>query len=197
LFYKEVDRLGTVKVLIHSPSPQEEDFARFAAQQQNPAEFLQRCWATGKVPHRELVVSFLRDQAVANPYWFKQVDELVLAGTVDPDMSVREIALAILDMGHDPRLFDSARAQLSDVDPLIRQLGLDHLRRLDGKVGVPVVIPLLEDSDLQIEAGAEVALSRWSGQDFGVRIHDAIPFEKSGVISKPANLEGIRRGVQT
>jgi thiol-disulfide isomerase/thioredoxin len=115
---------------------------------------------------------------------------------MDPDMSVRELALATLQSRADPDLFRCARAQLQDPDPLVRQLGLEYLRQLNGQQGVPVVIGLLDDPDLRVVASAEVALMRWTGQDFGVRTHLAIPSGETGHQLDPARVETIRNGVE-
>src|SRR5262249_27026124 len=153
-------------------------------------------WATAKVPHRQLVASFLRNQAATNPRWFANAQPLVLAGTMDPDMSVRELALATLQSRVDPNLFQCARAQLQDPDPLVRQLGLDYLRKFDAREGVPVVMGLVNDPDLRVVASAEVALMRWTGQDFGVRMHLAIPSGETGHQRDPAHVDTIRHGVE-
>jgi HEAT repeat protein len=90
-------------------------------------------------------------------------------------MSIREHALATLQSHADPRLFDCARAQLADPDPLVRQLGLDYLRRVDARKAVPITVELLDDPDVRVAASAKVALMNWTGQDFGVRTHMALP----------------------
>jgi thiol-disulfide isomerase/thioredoxin len=89
-----------------------------------------------------------------------------------------------------------ARAQLQDPDPLVRQLGLDYVRQTNAQQGVPVAIGLLDDPDLRVVASAEVALMRWTGQDFGVRMHLAIPSGEAGHRLDPAHVDAIRHGVE-
>jgi thiol-disulfide isomerase/thioredoxin len=172
-------------------------FQQLASESPDPGEFLRRCWATGKVPHRQLVASFLKENAAANPSWFRGVEPLVLAGTVDADTSVREISLATLQICQDPRLFDQARAQLNDLDPLVRQLGLGYLRMADAQRAVPLMIPLLDDTDLRVVTRAEAALMRWTGTDFGVRVRMAIhsPDEAGVQVAEKADEQKIREGV--
>ena len=194
--HQQINRFLAINLLLRSESPHEEVFEELAAQLADPTEFLERCRATGKVPHRQLVAAFLSRKATENPGWFAGAQELVLEGAADPDMSVRELALAALQSRADPRLFDCARAQLTDLDPLVRQLGLDYLRRLDARRTVPIIMELLDDLDLRVAASAEVALMNWTGQDFGVRTHLAIPLSEGGHQLDPARVDKIRRGIE-
>ncbi|MGO9201491.1 MAG: redoxin domain-containing protein [Limisphaerales bacterium] len=194
--HRQINRFLTINLLLRSESPREEVFEELASQLADPTEFLERCRATGKVPHRQLVAGLLSRKAAENPGWFAGAQELVLEGAADPDMSVRELALAALQSRADPRLFDCACAQLTDLDPLVRQLGLDYLRRLDARRTVPIVMELLDDPDLRVAAGAEVALMNWTGQDFGVRTHLAVPSNERGHQLDPARVDKIRRGIE-
>src|SRR5262245_9031186 len=124
-FHRQLNQSLSVAFLLRSQSPREEVFEQLASGFSDPTALLERCWSTAKVPQRQLVVSFLRNQATANPKWFTNAQQLVLAGTIDPDMSVRELALATLQSRADPNLFQCVCAQLLDPDPLVRQLGLD------------------------------------------------------------------------
>jgi thiol-disulfide isomerase/thioredoxin len=195
-FHRQVNQSLGVALLLRSPSPREEVFEQLATGFSDPTSLLEQCWATAKVPQRQLVASFLRNQAAANPKWFTNAQRLVLAGTADPDMSVRELALATLQARADPNLFPCARAQLQDPDPLVRQLGLDYVRQVNAQQGVPITIGLLNDPDLRVVASAEVALTRWTGQDYGVRTHLAIPSGDAGRQLDPAHVDAIRNGVE-
>jgi thiol-disulfide isomerase/thioredoxin len=196
LLHQRITRFLVATLLLRSPNPAEEAFEQVTATLPDPTSFLERCWGTGKVPHRQLVASFLLHQSTAKPPWFDRVRPILRQAATDPDMSLRELALAALQSSSDPHLFEVAEAQLDDPDPLIRLLGLDHLRRLDPKQAVPKVLTLLDDRDLRVVAGAEVALVRWTGQDFGVRTHLAIPAAENGRELDPAHAEQIRRGVE-
>src|ERR1041384_1204082 len=195
LFHRQLQLRLSVALLLHSQSPNEEAFEQIPAGVSDPVPILERLWNTGKVPHRQMVISFLRDQATINANWFKNVQKLVLAGTSDPDMSVRELALATLQLRRDPILFDCAIAQLQDPDPLVRLLGVEYLRKFSAQRSLPIMIRLLDDPDLRVVATAEVALVRWTGQDFGVRAVLAIPSEESAQELDPAHVQTIREGV--
>lgn len=196
LFHQRFNGFIDRQALLRSASPDPDEFAASAAQLANPAAYLKHCWATGKVPHRELVMSFLAAHCAANPEWLAQIHDLLLAGTADPDMSVREVALGILQSRDDPRLFDCARAQLRDPDPLARQLGLEYLRRLKPNQAIPTVVPLLDDPDLTVAATADVALMHWTGEDFGVRVRDAIPSRQADTNLDAVHVSTIRQGIE-
>ena len=190
----QIERPLAVRFLLASNAPREEAFNELAMESGNPVNFLNVSWATGTIAHRELVAQFLKSCATTNPPWFSGAEPLVAAGATDADMSVRELALATLETTRNPGLFALAQAQLRDVDPLVRRLGLDYLRKLDPKQAVPVIVPLLDDPDLRLAASAEVALMRWSDEDYGVRERLAIPSSEGSAVN-PANAELIRQGI--
>jgi thiol-disulfide isomerase/thioredoxin len=197
-FHAQIDARLSLYFLLNSKGPREEAFSELVARYGDPLEVLNRSWATGKVTHRALVATFLRANVATNPPWSNRAEPLLLAGSADGDLSVRELSLAALEAQRSPRLFERARAQLNDVDPAVRMLGLNYLRKADPQRAVPVVMQLLDDLDLQVVASAEVGLMRWSGEDYGVRTRLAIaPQEGVGSGSvEPGNVEAIRRGVE-
>jgi thiol-disulfide isomerase/thioredoxin len=110
---------------------------------------------------------------------------------------VRELSLGTLQIRQDPTLFDQAQAQLKDLDPLVRQLGLQYLHEVDARRGVPLMMTLLDDPDLRVVTRAEVALAHWTGQDFGVRVRFAIhpPEEQADQAAVKADGQKIHDGV--
>jgi thiol-disulfide isomerase/thioredoxin len=197
VFHTQIRHSLALHLLLRAQFPRDESFQELAAQSSDPGDFLRRCWATGKVPHRQLVASFLKANAADNPSWYAAAEPLVLGGTLDADMSVRELCLAAMQMRNDPLLLDQAQLQLTDVDPLVRQLGLDYIRTASAPRGVPTVIPLLDDQDLRVVTRAELALVRWTGQDFGVRVRFAIhpsSEDPAGVTQRADELK-IRDGI--
>jgi thiol-disulfide isomerase/thioredoxin len=197
-FHHQIQRSLTVGLLLDSKNPREESFEYTANQVSDPVDFLRRAWATGKITHRQLVAEFLKSNAVRNSSWLSGAEPLVVACTMDADASVRELGLATLEARHSPRLFEAAQAQLEDIDPLIRLLGLNYLRPSDPKKAVPILIRFLNDPDLRIVAAAEVGLMRATGEDYGVRARLAIASQEGNAAGKvdPANVEAIRRGVE-
>jgi thiol-disulfide isomerase/thioredoxin len=102
---------------------------------------------------------------------------MLLAAALDPDLDVRELALGALDDRNDPAGAALGAAQLNDLDPQVRLLGLMHLKKLRAEEGVPWVAPMLHDTNPQILAFAMKLLEDWSGEKFGVKLADAVPSE--------------------
>lgn len=198
LFHQKLSRAWSVHLLLASNSPSQEFFENVARRSSDPLKLLQACWATGKIVHRELVAGFLAESAATNPRWLVQAEPLLLSATTDADESVREVAMGVLEAVRSPWLFECAQAQLKDVDPMMRLLGVTYLQRADPKHAVPVMMRLLDDPDLRVVAGAEVALMRWSGQDFGVRLRLAMgkPDGSHPGLVAPENIALIERGIQ-
>lgn len=183
--------------LLSSKNPPEELLAQVAIESKNPVDFLQRCWETGKITHRQFVASFLKDHAGTDCTRANQAEQLMVACTKDADSSVRELGLAALEQQHSSALFRAAEAQLDDVDPLVRLLGLDYLRKSDPTNAVPLLVRLLDDADPRVVAAAEVNLMRCTGQDYGVRARLAIAPEASRPGELGAgNAEILRLGVE-
>ena len=196
--HRQIQGSVAARLLLNTTSPRQETFFDLAKQANDPVAFLKAFWVGGKIPHRQLVMAFLNANATANPSWLARAEPLVWAGTVDPDASVRELALAILGARNSPRLLECAAAQLNDVDPMLRLVGLQYLRKAEPRRALPLVVPLLDDSDLRVVAEAEVTLARWSGQDYGVRVYQAVPRQEGEQAGRldPGNVATIRHGVE-
>jgi hypothetical protein len=83
LFHRQVNRFLSVQLFLHSENPREEWFEELARQEPDPQEFLKRCWATGKVPHRQLVATFLKENTMPDAPWLGSLEELILSGAHD------------------------------------------------------------------------------------------------------------------
>ena len=196
-FNRRIQHVLSVHTLLNSKSPPEELLEQVARDSKDPADFLQRCWDTGKITHRQFVALYLKDHAGTNSTWGKRAEQLMLLCTKDADSSVRELGLAALERQHSPGLFAAAAAQLEDVDPLVRLLGLDYLRKSDPTNAVPLLIRLLDDGDPRVVASSELNLMRCTGQDFGVRARLAIaPDAAHPAELGPGNAEILRHGVE-
>jgi thiol-disulfide isomerase/thioredoxin len=197
-FHRQIYGALAVRLLLNSSCPREDILDELLRASDDPVPLLKRCWTTGKVVHRELVMAFLTDHVLTNPPPYVRAEPLVFAGATDGDASVRELALAAMESTHSPRLPEFAEAQLDNLDPELRLLGLGYLRKADPQQAVPVTMRLLDDSDLRVVAGAELALMRWSGEDFGVRSRLALAPQEAYRPGRPSpsNAEMIRRGVE-
>src|SRR5258707_897252 len=125
--HRQINQTLAVSLLLRSENPSEEVFEEVASKYPDPGAFLRRCWATGRVAHRQLVATYLKQKSTASPTWLEALSTLITSGTIDADMSVRELSLGALGLSKNPRLYDCSVAQLTDLDPLVRLLGLDYL----------------------------------------------------------------------
>ena len=138
---------------------------------------IQKAWDSDKIVPREVAIRRLSRLIPAAAPLPAQLESLVLAATLDPDASVRETALAIVHSHNCPALAAMCVAQLKDCDPQVRLLGLDHLNGVSPFTGIPIIVPLLDDSDPLIVVRALKLLERWTGQKFGVMLAETAPVE--------------------
>lgn len=186
-----------VRLVLNSSAPSTEAFDEVVTQSSDPLGFVQRMWAAGGIVHRTLAIGYLRDLKNVRPEEYERIEPLLTAGATDADVSVREQALGALASYQSTKLFASSRAQLADADPKVRLLGVQHLARAEAHRALPVLIKLLDDPDLCVVATVESALKKWTGQDFGVKIAQAIPRDGlDGIHYDPANVEAIKRAVE-
>lgn len=165
----------------------------------DPSAALLALWNTGQIVHRELAIHDLGRVGRGSGPLPAELRKMLLAAALDPDMDVREAALSDLENRHDPALTPLAAAQLRDVDPLVRLLGVNHLEHAPAKVGVPLLMPLLDDENPQIVAAVLKLLERWSGEKFGVKMADAVSVEdeKTGLtVFHPESYAKTRAGAE-
>lgn len=149
----------------------------------DPRNALIETWKSGNIVQRQVAVRlaarFFPRKAALDP----EIESMLTAAAIDPDMNVRESALSTLRERKHPALAALAAEQLRDCDPQIRLLGLSHLKVVDGAVGVPLVIPLLDDTNPLVVAMNLKLLEKWSGEKFGVKLNEtvAVENEKTGL----------------
>lgn len=172
-------------LILRKSAPNSEVATEMLDQASKPHEILLRMWNTEKIPFRTFVLDYLKNRVAQEPELFEKLESLIIQATQDPDMNARERSLGILAEKSHPKLAELAMAQFIDPDPLIRLMGLQHLRRLQTP-SIPEVARMLDDSDLQVAASAASMLRKWTGNDFGTRMQmtvrdpktDSIPPEK-------------------
>jgi cytochrome c biogenesis protein CcmG, thiol:disulfide interchange protein DsbE len=143
----------------------------------DPRAALLTAWDTGKIVQREVAIQELSSIVPDNQPLPVSLRDMLLAAALDPDLDVRESALNTLDYRHDPALPALLVAQLRNLDPQVQLLGLMHLKHVPAKIGVPLVVPLLNDNNPEIVAWALKLLEDWSDENFGVKLADAVPIE--------------------
>ena len=161
----------------------------------DPVAFLDRAWQTGKVPQREWVIGRLGETMATAASLDPRQTTILRAGALDPDLDVREQALSLLAAKNDAEFCRLAAAQLGNVDPEIRLLGLRLIRRCEARQALPTVIPLLEDPDRRVVASAETALRGWTGIDYGVRLFHVLKPDNDKNAADPDPAAAVRNAV--
>lgn len=172
-----------MRLLLRRSAPSEEVVWNLIENTPQPDKAMWRLWHSNKIPIRGNTLGYINLNLHSNSDLYTQMEPLVVEAARDPDMSARELALGILAAHRSPRLRELALTQLNDADPLVRMLGLQHLKRAEPP-SVPTVVPLLEDSELQVAATAATLLRRWTGQNFGVRVGLSVPDGQTGQLPR-------------
>ena len=164
-----------------------------------PRPALLAAWNSGKIVHREVAIRSLGQLFSPGQALPAEFDSLLLTAALDPDMNVRETALTIMQQRNHPALAALAAEQLKDFDLDVRLLGLDHLKSVDSSVGVPIVLPLLDDPDPLLVSTSLKLLEKWSGQTFGVKLSETASFEneRTGLLEyREGSSEKAKAGAQ-
>lgn len=170
------NRLAQSAVLANPGPPPELVEEIIAESKDHPAAIL-AAWNSGKIVHREAAMREISRAFPLGRPLSAELESIVLTGSLDPDMNVRETALGILRDRNHPALASLPVAQLQDPDPQVRLLGLNYLKRNRASIGVAAVMPLLDENDPLIVATALKLLENWSGENFGVKLRDTASFE--------------------
>jgi len=159
----------------------------------HPHAALLSAWNTGKIVHRLVAIREVKRIVASSKLLPPEFESLVFAAALDADNNVREAALSILRLCQHPALVPMAAAQLRDCDPELRLLGLDYVKRMSAGMGIPIVVPLLDDSDPFVAVKGLKVLEQWTHQNFGVKLTEiatSVEGDKSG-------LRDLREGGQT
>jgi thiol-disulfide isomerase/thioredoxin len=188
----------TTRAILANDAPRLDTLEEFIANAQDPVRTIRALWDSGKIPHRQVAIrQLVIAENLPSPLpaaW----ESMLVAGALDPDMNVRETALSGLSNHGHPARLALAAAQLDDVDPELRLLGLRHLKAADPETGLPLVIPLLDDPDPRVVGTALKWMERWAGEDFEVSLADTVKVHNPRTGERelqPEQLARIRRGV--
>lgn len=167
----------SVTVTLANPAPLSEHVETVIKDSADREHTIIAAWNTGKIVQREVAVKMIADPTIIRGKLPDDLETIVLRGCLDADLDVRETCLAALQTRQDPALAALTFAQLKDCDPQIRLLGLQHLRHVDARMGIPATISILDDNDPEVAATGLKLLERWTGQQFGVKFRDVLPSE--------------------
>lgn len=165
----------SVTATLSNPSPPADQVESVIKNSTDCERTIIMAWNTGKIIQREVAARELADPSVTEVRLSDKLETIALTGCLDADFNVREWCLMALDTRKDPALAALASAQLKDCDPQARLLGLQHLRHVEADLGVPAIVPVLDDDDPEVAATALKLLEHWIGQNFDIRVRDVLP----------------------
>jgi thiol-disulfide isomerase/thioredoxin len=177
LFREPLRQLITREATLANDAPTQEAVGDMIEHATDQRAALLAAWNSGKIVHREVAIQSFAQVFPPEEPLPPEFDSLILSAALDPDMNVRELALTILQQRKHPALPELAAAQLRDCDQQVRLLGLSHLKSISPSIGVPTLIPLLDDPDPLIVTMSLKLLENWSGSNFGVKLSETVSFE--------------------
>lgn len=169
-------RLVFERTLRHNDAPAADAVSQMILGSRSPQATLVAAWESGRVVSRQVAVRLLREVVAPATELPPELERIALGGALDADVAVRQAALGSLQHFHHPAHAALAAAQLRDLDPEVRILGLNHLRTLAPDIGVPAVVPLFDDPDPLVMVMGLKLLEQWVGEDFGVELRDVAAF---------------------
>jgi thiol-disulfide isomerase/thioredoxin len=182
-----------VRGTLANNAPTLELFEEYLRRSPESSAALLDAWNSGKIVHRQFAIRQLSAGDVNGKSLSPELEGMLLSGALDPDMNVRESALQGLRRHRHQALPALAAAQLQDPDPELRLLGLDHLKHAPPELGIAQIAPLFGDPDPRVAARAIKLLEQWSGQDFDVKLADAVEVTDHDTGLKGFRPEGIAR----
>ena len=196
-FGRSIERQILQFAVLHSEGADEAAVQHLIQTAPDPAAMLWRLWRTRKIPHRLLVLEYLKTAAFTQPELCREMRPLLIEAAMDADMDARERAFGVLGIQKDPQLPDLARLQLRDADPQTRLLGLRYLRSVGSARLVPELMGILKDPEPIVAASAEALLRTWTSNDFGFRVRMAVNDSTNNSVSKldPAKAAALKEAV--
>ena len=145
---------------------------------------LEQVWNSRKLPHRLAVLQELGRLSIREPALQALTQRVIREAALDPDLSLRELALGLGTAELQPTIQAAVAWQLDDVDAEVRKMGLQQLRRFAKRDWVPEVLPVLDDPDPTVQLAADAVLRQITGQDMGLRLSDFLPPDPTSLIPK-------------
>ncbi len=165
------------RATLANPAPPPEVVEEMIARADDRVATILATWNRGNIVHRQVAIRQVWQAAPLTQPWPDELEAMVLTAALDADLSVRQTALACLGERRHPAAAALAVAQLADPDPQVKLLGLQALRGLPTRVGVPAVVSLLDEADPEVVTAALKQLERWSGGSFGVRFSETVSIQ--------------------
>jgi len=170
LFRNPVQAWVTERAVLASDIPSVGAVEYLCSSTDDPNRIVEALWDTRRIHHRQLALRQMQRFGAANEALPEPMERILLEGAVDVDFMARETTLRQLRSRGHPALWPLVTVQLHDPDPVLRLLGLQHLKFAPPEIGLPLVIPMLDDPDLQVVATCLRWLERWTGETYGVLV---------------------------
>src|SRR5947207_4627140 len=87
LFWSTVQRQLAIQLLLRAEVPSESVFADLLGKTENPGPLLEQVWKTGRIPHHQLVASYLKDLASKQTHLPELCQAILIAAARDVDAS--------------------------------------------------------------------------------------------------------------
>jgi thiol-disulfide isomerase/thioredoxin len=176
-YRKPVRHFVTEKAILANDAPLPERVEEMIQNAPDPAAAALAAWNSGHIIHRQVAARQFSRVIPQDQPLPRELEIALWSAALDPDLNVREAAFSALRVRQNSALPALAAAQLNDVDPEVRRLGLQYLKFMPAEIGVPLIMPLLDDEDPMLVATSLRLLEKWSGENFGVRVADVVPVE--------------------
>jgi thiol-disulfide isomerase/thioredoxin len=155
-------------LVLRQDAPHPAEIKRLLRDDARRHRVLDALWSTGKIPHRDEAMRYLKSRAVMEQEFVLRHREILREGVADPDQSVRRCALQTLKMLDDPLWRDASRWFLTQGDGGLALEGLYLLRRHRVTNSVAEIAMLLNDPAPTTAAMAGLALGSLAGADLGL-----------------------------
>jgi len=195
-FWQPVRHYVLTAGVLRSDAPSESALAEAIEGASDPTQVLQRIWQAGSLSGRGFVIGYLQRNQKPDALLVRQMQPVLEQATWDADLDTREAAFSVLEQQKSPSLRRWLRQQLSDADPAVRALAVQHLSRIASSNDVPAVVRLLDDPDPRVVAVTGTLLKRVTGQDFGLKATQALPKFAWPLSTPPVPVDwaGLNRG---
>lgn len=178
----------TFQLLLRQTSPSELAINEVLEASKEPTRQIQNLWNTGRIPHRQIALRFLKERVSNRPDLQVKNHALIWEATNDPDFSNRELALGIISDTEPEAINTLLLNLLKDRDQGTRLRALRFITDTKDEHWIPVFVALLDDPDPMIIAHSAAKLKRWTGQDFGIRILHAIVRNIESIHDQPSTI---------